>query len=72
MAEAIRTALEMDPEERRARMQRMREELRERNIYRWAGDLISSLSQIRLSSLPPLGISAPYNSSKLNNLPGGG
>lgn len=72
MAEAIRTALEMDPEERRARMQRMREELKERNIYRWAGDLISSLSQIRLSSVPPLGISAPYNSSKLNNLPGGG
>jgi trehalose 6-phosphate synthase len=72
MAEAIRTALEMDPEERRARMQRMREAVSERNIYRWAGDLISSLSQIRLSSVPPLGISAPYNSSKLNNLPGGG
>ncbi len=71
MAEAIRTALEMDPEERRARMQRMREALKERNIYRWAGDLISSLSQIRLSSVPPLGISAPNNSSKLNNLPGG-
>jgi trehalose 6-phosphate synthase len=72
MAEAIRTALEMDPEERRARMQRMREAVNERNIYRWAGDLISSLSQIRLSSVPPLGISAPYNSSKPNNLPGGG
>ena len=72
MAEAIRTALEMDPEERKARMQRMREALKERNIYRWAGDLISSLSQIRLSSVPPLGISAPNNSSKLDSLPGGG
>jgi len=72
MADAIRTALEMDPEERKARMQRMREAVNERNIYRWAGDLISSLSQIRLSSVPPLGISAPYNSSRPNNRPGGG
>jgi trehalose-6-phosphate synthase len=72
MAEAIRLALEMDPEERRTRMLRMREAVNERNIYRWAGDLISRLSQIRLSSAPSLGISAPYNSSKPNNLPGGG
>jgi trehalose-6-phosphate synthase len=72
MAEAIRLALEMDPEERRARMLRMREAVSERNIYRWAGDLISRLSQIRLSSVPPLGVSASYNSSKPNNLPGGG
>jgi len=72
MAEAIRLALEMDPAEKRARMQRMREAVKEKNIYRWAGDLISSLSQIRLSSVQPLGISAPYNSSRPNNLPGVG
>lgn len=72
MAEAIRLALEMDPAEIRARMQRMREGVKEKNIYRWAGDLISSLSQIRLSSVPPLGISAPHNSSRPNHLPGGG
>ncbi len=55
MAEAIRTALEMDPAEKKARMQRMRETVKERNIYRWAGDLICSLSQIRFpSSCPPL------------------
>ena len=72
MAEAIRLALEMDPAEKRARMQRMREAVKEKNIYRWAGDLISSLSQIRLSSVPPLGISAPYNSSRPNSLPGVG
>ncbi len=48
MAEALYQALEMTPEEQRARMLRMRETLKERNIYRWAADLISSLSQIRL------------------------
>jgi trehalose 6-phosphate synthase len=52
MAEAIRTALEMEPAEKKARMQRMRATVRERNIYRWAGDLISSLGQIRLPSSP--------------------
>jgi trehalose-6-phosphate synthase len=72
MAEAIRGALEMDPEERKARMQRMREAVNERNIYRWAGDLLSSLSRIRLSAVPPLGINTRYNLSKPNNLPGGG
>ena len=55
MAEAIRIGLEMDPAEKKARMQRMRETVKERNIYRWAGDLIGSLAQIRLpsSSGPP-------------------
>jgi trehalose-6-phosphate synthase len=64
MAEAIRAALEMDPAEKRARMQRMREGVKERNIYRWAGDLISCLGQIRLSSVPPLGIRSPNGSSR--------
>jgi trehalose-6-phosphate synthase len=48
LAEAIRFALEMDPEERKARMQRMRRIVREHNIYRWAGTLITELSEIRL------------------------
>jgi trehalose 6-phosphate synthase len=48
MAEAIHQALKMTPTEQKARMLRMRETLRERNIYRWAADLISSLAQIRL------------------------
>lgn len=48
LAEAIRFALEMDPEERKARMQRMRRTVREHNIYRWAGTLITELSEIRL------------------------
>ena len=52
MAEAIRQGLEMEPEEQQARMQRMREILMEKNIYRWAADLISALAQIRLEEAP--------------------
>jgi trehalose 6-phosphate synthase len=48
MAEAIRQALEMSPEEQKGRQQRMQITLKERNIYRWAADLISGLAQIRL------------------------
>ncbi len=54
-AEAIRYALEMDPEERRARMKAMRETLRENNVYRWAGSLIEELSRLRLREPTPAG-----------------
>jgi alpha,alpha-trehalose-phosphate synthase [UDP-forming] len=47
-AEAIRQALEMDPEEKKQRMQRMRKVIREQNIYRWAGDLIGQLCEVRV------------------------
>ena len=47
-AEAIRVGLEMEPEERRMRMQRMRKIIREHNIYRWAGNLITELCELRL------------------------
>ncbi len=50
-AEAIRLALEMEPEERKQRMQRMRKVVREQNIYRWAGDLIGQLCDYRVA--PP-------------------
>ncbi|MDE3181730.1 MAG: trehalose-6-phosphate synthase [Acidobacteriota bacterium] len=48
LAGAIYFALEMDPEERSARMRRMRRVVREHNIYRWAATLISELSEVRL------------------------
>ena len=48
MADAIRTALEMARTEQKARMRRMREILKNRNIYYWAGDLITGLARIRL------------------------
>ncbi len=51
MAEAIRVALEMDPEEQKDRMRRMRETLKNQNIYFWASSLISALAQVRLEKL---------------------
>jgi len=48
MAEAIHTALKMDPAEQKARMRGMRETLKNRNIYYWAADLIAALAQVRL------------------------
>jgi len=47
-AEAIRAALEMQPEEKQIRMQRMRKLVREHNVYRWAGSLIGELCEVRL------------------------
>jgi alpha,alpha-trehalose-phosphate synthase [UDP-forming] len=49
-AEAIRFALEMEPEDCRARMQRMRRTVREHNVYRWAGNLIAELCEVRLET----------------------
>lgn len=54
MSEAIRMALEMDSDERHLRMQRMRRRIREHNIYRWAGNLITELSDIRVEQPAPL------------------
>ena len=47
-AEAIRVALEMDPEEKQVRVHRMRRIIRENNIHRWAGNLITELCELRL------------------------
>jgi trehalose-6-phosphate synthase len=52
MAEAIHTALTMQPKERNERMHRMREVIRDRNVYRWAGTMISTLSRLRLPKQP--------------------
>ncbi|HEV2396799.1 MAG TPA: trehalose-6-phosphate synthase [Candidatus Sulfotelmatobacter sp.] len=49
-AEAIRAALEMNSEEKQLRMQNMRKEVREHNVYRWAANLIGEVSEIRLGS----------------------
>jgi glycosyl transferase family 20 len=49
LAQAIHTALSMPPDERQARMQRMRAVVQENNVYRWAGDLIGELAAIRLA-----------------------
>jgi len=49
LAAAIHKALQMSPEERSARMARMRAYVREHNIYRWAGSLIAELASLRLA-----------------------
>ena len=48
LAEAIFHAVEMDPQERRERMRRMRRCVKDHNIYRWAANLIGAVSEIRL------------------------
>src|SRR5215471_8148868 len=49
-AEAIRAALEMTPEEKELRMQRMRKAVRDNNVYRWAASLIGEVCEIRLDT----------------------
>ena len=46
MAEALHTAITMEPEEQRARVTRMRQTLQERNVYRWAADLVGELGRV--------------------------
>jgi len=48
LADAIHMALEMDANERQARMRRMRQIVKEHNVYRWAGNLITELAEIRI------------------------
>jgi trehalose 6-phosphate synthase len=62
MAEAIRTAVAMPVEERRARMARMRQGVREHNIYRWAGLLLSELERI-----PETAMAAPEAATSEKN-----
>jgi trehalose 6-phosphate synthase len=49
-AEAIRAALEMEPEDKQMRVHRMRKVIKEQNIYRWAGSLITELCELRLDA----------------------
>jgi trehalose 6-phosphate synthase len=54
-ADAIRAALEMASEEKQLRMMRMRKTVREHNVYRWAGNLIGELCEVRLDQDELLG-----------------
>lgn len=48
VAEAIRTGLEMSPGERRLRMERMRTQVKEHNVYRWASNVLTDLCAVRI------------------------
>jgi trehalose 6-phosphate synthase len=50
LAESIRTALEMTPDERHNRMRHLRRVVRERNVYRWAAELIGDLADVRFDT----------------------
>jgi trehalose 6-phosphate synthase len=50
VAGAIHKALEMPSEEQATRMQHMRTNVREYNIYRWAANLLSDLTEIRIDT----------------------
>jgi alpha,alpha-trehalose-phosphate synthase [UDP-forming] len=50
VAQAVHFALEMDAKERCARMRRMRQTVKEQNIYRWAANLIAELCEVRLDA----------------------
>ncbi|HKI11466.1 MAG TPA: trehalose-6-phosphate synthase [Candidatus Acidoferrum sp.] len=59
LADAIRQALEMSPEEQGLRMARMRKTVHEHNVYRWAANLISDLTEIRIAAPELRGASLP-------------
>lgn len=46
-ADSIRQALEMNPDERKRRMQRMRSLVQENNIYQWGADIINETLRIQ-------------------------
>jgi trehalose 6-phosphate synthase len=48
MATVLAYALEMAPEERTRRMMQLRKIVSERNIYRWASNLVTTLCDVRL------------------------
>jgi trehalose 6-phosphate synthase len=48
VTEAIRTGLEMSPGERRLRMERMRLQVKEHNVYRWASNVLTDVCAVRI------------------------
>jgi len=60
IADSIHQALEMRPEERRLRMQRMRITVQENDVYKWAARLIGELCEVR----PGKRRAAPYLAHK--------
>jgi alpha,alpha-trehalose-phosphate synthase [UDP-forming] len=50
MADAIHRALDMPEEQQASRMHHMRVHIREHNVYRWAANLLSDLTEIRIDT----------------------
>jgi len=45
-ADAIKQAIEMPPDQQAERMRRMRESVKENNVYRWAGKIINEMKRL--------------------------
>jgi alpha,alpha-trehalose-phosphate synthase [UDP-forming] len=71
VAEAMNRGLDMDRGERRTRMQHMRRQVMEHNIYRWAANVLGALREIRLEktaaiveSIVPVSVSSGQESAQ--------
>jgi trehalose 6-phosphate synthase len=51
VADSIHRALKMSEQEQNERMRRMRHNIREHNVYRWAANLLSDLTEIRVDNV---------------------
>jgi trehalose 6-phosphate synthase len=49
VSEAIHSGLQMQRSERRLRMGRMRQQVKEHNVYRWAAEILTDLCAVRIS-----------------------
>jgi len=50
LSDAIHRAVEMPEDQQSLRMQRMRQMVREHNVFRWAANLLSDLTEIRIDA----------------------
>ena len=57
VADAINRGLEMGYGERRMRMQRMRRQVMEHNVYRWAASVLGDLRELRLENVDMTNVS---------------
>jgi len=57
LAAAIHRSLEMPEDEQATRMRHLRKTVREHNVFRWAANLLSDLTEIRIDA--PEKIEAP-------------
>jgi alpha,alpha-trehalose-phosphate synthase [UDP-forming] len=57
VAEAVHQGLEMNRGERRMRMQRMRRQVMEHNVYRWAANILGDLRELRIENTEDVTVS---------------
>jgi trehalose 6-phosphate synthase len=68
MGEAILRALTMPEDEQRERMRRMREMVRDNNVYRWAGSMLQDAARLRKRVIAPPSAAASEPTSLGDNV----